>query len=285
MKLKHLFAICLTFACSAQDDAYEDEIGTLDEGITAKFVTGYTYGSCGTSTHEKAVTGGGCVGQSILPGKTALKYALSGVDNFPGDIYKSWKMEAKRAFDELAIFMSSTGGGPCSSTPWSFTQVDPVAAHDVLVVPGDCPGDPIFSSGINAFVCVSYDTGALGTGTFVTVTEPFLGGYKRNNGMRVRVVVDMPAILARASNQNFSVHYILEHGTHLAAGIAAGMGTYPESPNTITQWSSPNVLVHDVSGDTFNTTGWTREELCSACSYAITQTPNVFSQQAGVCTN
>lgn len=278
MKLKHLLAsLLLAFACGAPEDFDESETGALQQGMSAKVSATFAHGECFGGAHSKPQMNGGCPTGSILPSSFTVKYLLSGT--VEPDPSNPWKQEVRRAFQNLAFDIAPSS--------WVFSEVtsafdSPTAIFKV----GDCPGDPASAQFITSFVCVSYDSGALGTGVFTPITSQIAGAWSRMNGTRVIVNIDMAAILARTTII-IDRHWILEHGTSYAAGLTIGMGSYPVTGNSsqLMTWSSPHIMhSNPLSANHYNFSSREKEEACVARSFSAANL-NIFSVLAGVCTN
>jgi len=280
----------LAFAvgCGAPDDEERDsieEIGSVEQKISAKFPSGYTYGFClDDPLFAKPLSGstpcavGGAVG---IPGRTHITYRVVGDDPWEGT-QSSWKGEARRVFghtlanpsaqSEIRYYLSEYGYG----VPWTFQEKP---ANDssafVTIRAGSCAGD-YQSDKMSSFACVPSN------GSHWTLTESLPGSYRRVNGpWSIRLDIDDIAARAGAPGTT-AYHSMLEHAAHFVLPVVVGMGTQPYVPSIAApndRWDSP----YSVRNGSYNFSNWTDSLLCSAGSFLMTMNVNDFQQQSGSC--
>lgn len=293
--MKKTMALILLAACAGSEglgsEASDAELGQVEQGLSAKFPAGYTYGFCsGNELRPRPLSGSQPCATAAhvvyVPDRTHFPYRFVGSDPWEGNPAgqgQSWKDESRRVFGATIADPSREGdireslaftGDPI---PWTFQETTSSGAF-VTIRTGTCSGDYL-SEKMSAFVCAAQ-------GTSTTLTETLPGTYKRLNGPWT-INFDIADMALRAgapsSSGNLSYHHFLEHAAHLALPWVVGLGSTPYIAGAQPQdsyWSSP--YVENANG-THNFSFWHNAECCAMGNYLTGMSQTTFTQQSGVC--
>lgn len=274
----------LLLACGAPEGEYE-EIGSYSPALSTKFSPTFTFGFEQVTGIINRRSPGPISG--VLPGRTTVKFKITGLDEEEGCLSASWKDQVRRAMSEVETHTLAQGYG------WPFS-VSETTGNDASVIfqRGSCPGDQHVDT-MGAFVC------PLSYGPLVTVSESLNGTYKRHDGVMI-VNVDFTDIWERTMPGAYPVgggsgcsfdpelHELTEHAGHIAALFPFGQGIYPSSKsydNGFPAWSTPDVepSYPGSPNNTYAAGGYPDGQLCRIGNWLGGPITGSFDAQSGSC--
>ncbi len=282
-----LLALSL-LACGAENgDLFPDspdggpETGSLEEGISTKFSSSFTYGvsSVGSSLGKgTAAVGCGSGNFCYLPGYGTIHFKVTGTDPNEGNNSSSWKYQARRMMTELKLDTVNLWG---YGWPFGAAIEDNNASTWVEITNGDCPTD-ISTNLITSVACIIWTPGSS-----PTVTESLPGAYKRFTGT-AKVIFDNDALLNAwidwggpgRNGQDF--HELVEHAAGAVIPALYGSGIYGSDKFYTTgqpTWSSPFIYSNQWL---FTHSGYSQGEACRVGNLNTTS-PSTFAAASGTC--
>jgi hypothetical protein len=102
--IKYLFGLMLALAaCEGEDFVEEYDLGQVQEGLSAKPSSAYTFGVSTSPSFQKCTValGAGAGFSCIVPSRTTVRYKMTGTDDFDAvtEAAMSWKANVRRAFN------------------------------------------------------------------------------------------------------------------------------------------------------------------------------------------
>lgn len=282
--IRKLLAAALLCACAGGVDDFEgqQELGTLEEGISAKFSSTKSYGVSSNPTRSACTraAAGGSGFKCRLPQTTNLKYRLVGSDPMYGvNNRKSWKAHSYRGINEVWGLINNGS----ATVPFALTEVaeNDTTAH-IKFQAGTCSGDAVNSTNIQTYVCTSWANDT-------QLTESLPGSYYRANG-EMTVTFDLAKIDTRSLVAGFcgagqdalgetSWNQIAEHGAHAAGAQVFGLGTN----NNNDYWNDSLVVTGSPNGQgCYDMHTISAGDLCRARSYSGANS-TLFEQGCPLC--